>query len=260
MLTAAAATNILFYLYAGWAIAAILMLGYILRRQTIRKLKVRNQELQEEKSQSEYLLSSILPSEVIRQLKNDKIARAKAYDNVCILFTDFQGFSQIAEQLPPEVLVEELSDCFAHFDQIIEKYRLQKIKTIGDAYMCIGGLYTKGTKHVQRMTAAALEIQTFLAHRAQQTESNHPIFRARIGMHIGSVVAGVIGRNRMAFDVWGNAVNIAQQMEQQAEVGTVNVSKTTYEVIKEQFDCTFREDIQLKNGKTTAMYRVNGFK
>jgi class 3 adenylate cyclase len=245
------------YTYLGWAIALLLGVITLARQRTIRRLKEQQQQLREEKAKSDYWLSNMLPSEVVRQLKNDKIAGAQAYDNTCILFTDFQGFSQIAEQLSPRDLVTELNAYFSHFDRIIEKHRLQKIKTIGDAYMCVGGLYTKGTKHVQRMIVAALEMQAFLEHHSQQ-QTDRPLLNARIGIHTGAIVAGVIGTNQIAFDVWGNAVNVAQQMEQHAEVGTVNISDATYELVKNHFACTLRGTIQLKNGKSCKMYKVDG--
>lgn len=243
------------FFYSGWLIVLLLVIVYLVQRRTISQLKALNQLLRDEKSQGDYWLSSILPSEVVRQLKNDKTASVKSYDNVCIMFVDFKGFSEIAEQLSPEELVEELNNYFSHFDQITSKYQLQKIKTIGDAYMCVSGLYTKGPKHIQRMIVAALEIQTYLKYLADQNDGH--LFKARIGIHTGAIVAGVIGTDRMAFDVWGNAVNVAQQMEQHAEVDTVNISSTTYELVKTHFACTFRTAIELKNKKRYGMYRVD---
>ncbi|MEM9847100.1 MAG: adenylate/guanylate cyclase domain-containing protein [Bacteroidota bacterium] len=245
--------------YIGLAIVLLLLgSGYFFWQKTTRLLESKNQSLLEEKRRSEDLLSNMLPSEVVRQLKNNRVVKAESYDNICILFTDFQGFSKISENLPPEELVRELDYCFTNFDRIIEKHHLQKIKTIGDAYMCVGGLYTRGNKHVQRMVAAALEIQEFLKHRSlQKDELGGYFFEARIGIHTGSVVAGVIGTQRIAFDVWGDSVNIAQQMEQHCEVRTVNISGATYELVKDHFDCSYRGEIQVKNGKCYGMYQVS---
>ncbi|MEM6699659.1 MAG: adenylate/guanylate cyclase domain-containing protein, partial [Bacteroidota bacterium] len=242
--------------YIGFGTFAILsFLGYWLWNKTRNLLESKHQSLLEEKKRSEDLLSNILPSEVVRQLKQNKIPKAQSYHNVGVLFTDFQGFSQISKNLPPDELVNELDYCFTNFDFIIEKHHLHKIKTIGDAYMCVGGLYTRGDKHVKRMVAAALEIQEFLALRAAQKDKlGGYFFQARIGIHIGSVVAGVIGSQKMAFDVWGDTVNVAQQMEQHGEVGKVNVSQEVYELVKEQFEFIHRGAIEVKNGKKYDMY------
>lgn len=235
----------------------LLFLGYWLWNRTRNLLESKHQSLLEEKKRSEDLLSNILPSEVVRQLKQNKIPKAQSYHSVGVLFTDFQGFSQISKNLPPDELVGELDYCFTNFDFIIEKHHLHKIKTIGDAYMCVGGLYTKGDKHVRRMVTAALEIQEFLALRAAQKDKlGGYFFQARIGIHIGTVVAGVIGNQKMAFDVWGDTVNVAQQMEQHGEVGKVNVSQEIYELAKDQFEFVHRGAIEVKNGKLYDMYSV----
>lgn len=244
--------------YIGLGIlVTLLFLGYWLWNKTRNLLESKHQSLLEEKKRSEDLLSNILPSEVVRQLKQNKIPKAQSYHSVGVLFTDFQDFSQISKNLPPEELVRELDYCFTNFDYIIEKHHLHKIKTIGDAYMCVGGLYTRGDKYVQRMVAAALEIQEFLALRAAQKDRlGGYFFQARIGIHIGSVVAGVIGNQKLAFDVWGDTVNVAQQMEQHGEVGKVNVSQEIYELVKEQFEFVHRGAIEVKNGKSYDMYSV----
>jgi len=235
----------------------LLFLAYWLWNKTRKLLESKHQSLLEEKKRSEDLLSNILPSEVVRQLKQNKVPKAQSYHSVGVLFTDFQDFSQISKNLPPEELVRELDYCFTNFDYIIEKYHLHKIKTIGDAYMCVGGLYTKGNKHVQRMVAAALEIQEFLALRAAQKDKlGGYFFQARIGIHIGSVVAGVIGNQKLAFDVWGDTVNVAQQMEQHGEVEKVNVSQAVYELARTHFEFTHRGTIEVKNGKQYDMYAV----
>ena len=155
-------------------------------------------------------------------------------------------------------MVSELDYCFTAFDQIIDKYRLQKVKTIGDAYMCVGGLYTRGELHVLRMVAAALEIQQVLAERKKERiKTNNFFFEARIGIHTGPVVAGVIGSKKIAFDVWGDTVNVAQQMEQHSAVGKVNISGETYQIVQEQFECTHRGMVTAKNQQTYDMYYVD---
>lgn len=244
--------------YIGFGILGlILLLGYHFRKKSDQLLKNKNQSLLEEKKRSEDLLTNMLPTEIVRQLKTKGAAKARKYDSVSVLFSDFKGFSAIAETLSPEELVNELNHCFTVFDRITEKYRLQKIKTIGDAYMCVGGLYTRGGNHVQRMVFAALEIQQFLTNRQKKRRvKNLYSFEARIGIHTGPIVAGVIGRKKIAFDVWGNTVNVAQQMEHHGDVGKVNISGETFELVKERFSCLPRGKVMAKNKQNYEMYYV----
>ena len=253
-----AASNYQQLKYLGFGILGlILLLGYYFRKKRDQLLKSKNQSLLEEKKRSEDLLTNMLPAEVVRQLKTKGAVKARKYDSVSILFSDFKGFSKIAETLSPEELVSELNHCFTVFDRITEKYRLQKIKTIGDAYMCVGGLYTRGGNHIQRMVFAALEIQQFLADRkAKRIAKDQYFFEARIGIHTGPIVAGVIGRKKIAFDVWGNTVNVAQQMEHHGDVGKVNISGETFELVKERFLCESRGKITAKNKQEYEMYFV----
>ncbi|MEZ4931277.1 MAG: adenylate/guanylate cyclase domain-containing protein [Saprospiraceae bacterium] len=239
------------YKKIGISIFILFLLGSLYGLQKSKQmLKSMNQTVLEEKKRSEELLLNMLPAEVARELKNKASSRAHKYDGVSVLFSDFQGFSQIAKKLSPEELVMELDFCFTAFDRIIDKYRLQKIKTIGDAYMCVGGLYTKGNSHVKRMAMAALEIQQFLNNLKSKREANGKhFFEARIGIHTGSIVAGVVGTKKFAFDIWGDTVNVAQQMEFHSEPGKVNISGETYELIKDDFNCTYRSKAIIKNMK-----------
>jgi len=241
------------YLGLG-ATGLLFLLGYFFWKKNDKLLKNNNQSLLEEKKRSDDLLTNMLPAEVVRELKSNGRVKAHKYDEASVLFTDFKNFSQIAENLSPEELVQELGHCFTVFDRIIDKYRLQKIKTIGDAYMCVSGLYTRGGNHVHRMVFAALEIQQFLADRKAKGQY---FFEARLGIHTGSVVAGVIGSKKIAFDVWGNTVNVAQQMEAHSEVGKVNISGETYVLVKDKFECTQRGKVTAKNKIEYDMYYVN---
>lgn len=246
--------------FIGFGILGVLLiLGYIFWKKNDQLLKRNNQLLLEEKKRSEDLLLNMLPAEVVRQLKQKGAVKAHRYKAVSVLFSDFINFSQIAETLSPEELVGELNYCFTVFDTIIDKYHLQKIKTIGDAYMCVGGLYTRGDKHVYRMVAAALEIQQFLQNRKNIASKTTGYFsEARIGIHTGQIVAGVISTKKIAFDVWGDAVNVAQQMEQHSEKGKVNISGDTFHLIKDKFECSYRGKVLIKNKKEYDMYFVNG--
>lgn len=238
-------------------IGLLLLIGFFVLQKNNHLMKSMNQKLLEEKQRSDELLLNILPAEVARQLKNRASARAHRYDKVSVLFSDFQNFSKISEELSPEELVKELDFCFTAFDRIVDKYRLQKIKTIGDAYMCVGGLYTQGSKHVRRMVYAALEIQAFLDNLKKHriAEGKH-FFEARIGIHKGPVVAGVVGTKKFAFDIWGDTVNIAQQMEANGAAGKVNISGETYAEVINDFNCTHRGKVKIKNTKEFDMYFV----
>ncbi len=238
-------------------VALLLLAGFFAFQKSNKLFKNLNQTLLEEKHRSEELLLNILPAEVARELKSQASVRPKKHENACVLFSDFKNFSQIAKKLSPEELVAELDHCFTAFDRIIDKHRLQKIKTIGDAYMCVGGLHTQGTNHVRRMVLAALEIQVFLENMKQRRrERGRIFFEARIGIHTGPIVAGVVGTKKFAFDIWGDTVNVAQQMEYHCEPGKVNISGETYELIKEQFNCTYRSKVVVKNMKAFDMYYV----
>lgn len=239
------------------------MLGLILlwviffRRKSSQLLKNSNQKLLEEKKRSEELLLNILPAEVAKELKNQASVKAKKHEAVTVLFSDFKNFSKIANRLEPEILIQELDFCFKAFDRIIDKHRLQKIKTIGDAYMCVGGLYTKGSNHVGRIILAALEIQRFLNNIKKEREANgQTFFEARIGIHIGPVVSGVVGSKKFAFDIWGDTVNVAQQMETNGSPGKVNISGEIYALINDHFECTHRGKVTAKNKKEFDMYFV----
>ena len=240
-------------------IAILLLAGFFAFQKSNRLFKNLNQTLLEEKHRSEELLLNILPAEVARELKSHASVKPKKHEQACVLFSDFKNFSQIAKNLTPEELVAELDNCFSAFDRIIDKHRLQKIKTIGDAYMCVGGLHTQGTVHVRRMVLAALEIQQLLENmKKRRQELGRIFFEARIGIHTGAIVAGVVGSKKFAFDVWGDTVNVAQQMEYHCEPGMVNISGETYELIKDQFNCIFRSKVVVKNMKAFDMYYVEG--
>lgn len=211
------------------------------------------------KIRSDELLLNILPAEVAEELKSKGSTSAKQFENVTVMFTDFKNFTQIAEQLSPQELVSEIHTCFKAFDQIIEKYTIEKIKTIGDAYMCVGGLPVSNITHAIDVVGAALEIQQFIMHHSEQRKAEgKELFEIRIGIHTGPVVAGIVGIKKFAYDIWGDTVNIASRMESNGEAGKVNVSETTYELVKKQFTCTYRGKIKVKNKGELDMYFVEG--
>jgi adenylate cyclase len=209
------------------------------------------------KKRSDELLLNILPSEVAEELKAKGSAAAKQFDDVTVMFTDFKNFTQISEKLSPTELVNEIHTCFKAFDNIITKHNIEKIKTIGDAYMCAGGLPVANTTNATDVVNAALEIQKFMQEHLQQrkSEGKEP-FEIRIGIHTGPVVAGIVGVKKFAYDIWGDTVNIASRMESSGEGGKVNISGSTYELVKDKFKCKHRGKIQAKNKGEIDMYFV----
>ncbi|MBU6340883.1 MAG: adenylate/guanylate cyclase domain-containing protein [Bacteroidetes bacterium] len=231
--------------------------SYFRARQNAAVLKAMNKVIREEQSRSENLLLNILPSLVADELKSKGRTQARYFEDVSVLFADFVGFSKIAEQLSPQQLVNELDTCFQAFDEIIAKYGLEKIKTIGDAYMCAGGLPDGGGSMLRSMVEAAREMQFWLNQWNDNREkSGQPRYDARIGIHCGPVVAGVVGSKKFAFDIWGDTVNIASRVEQAGEGGKINISGEAYQVVRAYFPCTYRGKIAVKNKGEIDMYFV----
>ncbi|MEM9992433.1 MAG: adenylate/guanylate cyclase domain-containing protein, partial [Bacteroidota bacterium] len=184
-------------------------------------------------------------------------AKARRYEQVTVMFTDFKNFTKMAERLTPEQLVKELDDCFKAFDLIVSQYPdIEKIKTIGDAYMCASG-FSGSRSAPNSITRAALEFQEYLQDmKLQKQRLGLPFFEARIGLHTGPVVAGVVGSKKFSYDIWGDTVNLAARMEQNSEVGAINVSENTYQLIRYNFKCAHRGRVQAKNKGMVDMYFV----
>lgn len=215
--------------------------------------------ISKEKKRSEELLLNILPEETAEELKATGSAKAKSFDSVSVLFTDFKNFTLASEKLTPEELVAEINYCYSEFDRIIEKYRIEKIKTIGDAYMCAGGLPVPNDTHPFDVVAAGLEMVEFIAKNKKEREARgEPFFELRLGVHTGPVVAGIVGIKKFAYDIWGDTVNTASRMESSGEIGKVNISGATYEIVKDKFKCIHRGKIQAKNKGMIDMYFVEG--
>lgn len=209
------------------------------------------------KKLSDELLLNILPEEVAEELKAKGSAEAQLIDEVTVLFTDFKGFTAISEKLSPKELVKDLNECFSAFDHIMVKHNMEKIKTIGDSYMAAGGLPTANTTHAEDAVKAAIEIRDFIeAGKADKLAKGEPFFEIRIGIHTGPVVAGIVGVKKFAYDIWGDTVNTASRMESSGEVGQVNISETTYALVKDKFNCVSRGKIQAKGKGETEMYFV----
>ncbi len=216
-----------------------------------------NHEIRKQRDESNQLLLNILPNEVAQELKATGKATPKHYDMATVLFTDFKGFTKISEKLTPEQIIHELDLCFLKFDEIIEKYGVEKIKTIGDAYMCAGGIPVANRTNPIDVVKAGLEMQEFMEQfKAEKQAKGEPVWELRIGVHTGPLVAGVVGKNKFAYDIWGDTVNLAARMESSGEVGKVNISETTYELVKSHFQCTHRGKIAAKNKGEVDMYFV----
>jgi class 3 adenylate cyclase len=251
-----------YLLFALLGIVAILAGAFYLRYLTTKNhnktLEALNAAIKEEKMRSENLLLNILPAVIAEELKNKGAAQARHYDYASVLFTDFVNFTSIAERLNPQELVSELDYCFRNFDDITKKHDLEKIKTIGDSYMCASGIPTPNPQHAQNIVRAAIEIQHFLeTWNTQRLQQGKPLFETRIGIHTGPLVAGVVGTNKFAYDIWGDTVNVAARMESQGEAGRINISKNTYELVKNEFTCAYRGEIETKNKGKIEMYFVN---
>jgi len=210
-----------------------------------------------EKKKSEKLLLNILPFAVATELKQTGQYQPKTYSMVTVMFTDFIDFTRVSEKVSAELLVGELNYCFSAFDDILQKHNIEKIKTVGDGYLCASGLPTLSYTHAFDMVMAALEMKNFIISRQKEKEGKGEIaFEIRIGIHTGSVVAGIVGTKKFSYDIWGDTVNIAARMESSSEAGQVNISGTTYELVKDKFKCTYRGKIEAKNKGETDMYFV----
>jgi class 3 adenylate cyclase/outer membrane protein assembly factor BamB len=257
------------------AVIAILLLLYGIyrwRTATLRRqkrileqtVKERTAEVVEEKAEverqkekSDELLLNILPSEVAEELKEKGFTTAKSFDEVTVLFSDIKGFTSVAEKLTAQELVKEINTYFSAFDNIILKYGLEKIKTIGDAYIAAGGLPEKNSATAQNVIEAAIAMQQVIQQlKDERVSLSRPYFELRIGIHTGHVVAGVVGIKKFQYDIWGDTVNIAARMEQSGVPGKINISQQTYELVKEQFNCVHRGKIEAKNKGEIDMYFV----
>ncbi len=244
------------------AFGLLLLIGLIYNRYRIKsksnqELAEKNEIIETERHRAEELLLNILPSETANELKEHGKAAAKKYDSVTVLFTDFQSFTQIAEKMPPEALVAQLDECFKAFDEIAERHGIEKIKTIGDSYMCAGGLPTPNDTHAEDVVKAAMEMRTFMQHfGAKQRTKGLPEFKTRFGIHSGPVVAGVVGSKKFAYDIWGDTVNLAARMEEKSEAGKINISKNTYELLNNHFQFEDRGKLMAKNKGEVEMFFV----
>jgi len=219
------------------------------------KVKERTNELQAEKKKSDDLLLNILPEDIANELKQTGHTKPRSYEIATVMFTDFENFTNKSEMLSPEELVNLIDTCFTKFDQIISKHKMEKIKTIGDSYLCVSGVPDPSTHSAVNAVEAAIEIlDAIKAFRTGPDGANY--FDIRIGIHTGPLVAGVVGDKKFAFDIWGDTVNTASRMEQNSEANKINVSRTTYELVKDKYHCVYRGKKAAKNKGKIEMYFV----
>ena len=211
-----------------------------------------------DKTRSDELLLNILPAMIAETLKSGNEVEPRYYDSATIMFTDFKGFTRSAETSEPRTLVNVLNQYFSGFDEIIEQHNLEKLKTIGDAYMCAGGLPTENRTHAVDACHAALQIQSFVTRvNRQRKKMRLRPWELRIGIHTGPVMAGVVGRKKFTYDIWGDAVNVASLMESSGEAGRIVISESTYHCVKDEFECKRRGPIKGKNKGVLESYFLN---
>ncbi len=221
----------------------------------VRRAFLATRDVVVEHERSEKLLRNILPAELAHELSATGSARPARHESVTILFTDFSGFTQTASTMPADRMVAELNEIFAAFDDITDACGVEKIKTIGDAYMAAAGLPKPCADHAQRCVRAGLSMLDYLEGRNKTAAFKWSL---RVGVHSGPVVAGVVGKRKYAFDIWGDTVNIASRMESSGEIGRVNVSAYTFDLIRAEFDCAYRGKVDAKGKGQIDMYFVTG--
>ena len=257
--------------YFIYVIFAVLLLWAIIKARTYqfakerykleRIINERTEEMVKEMDKTENLLANVLPKDTADELKlKGKVAKKK-YKMATVLFSDIQGFTKIAEEMNPEKLIDELDTFFYHFDLVVEKYNIEKIKTIGDAYMCAGGIPDKNRTNPIEVVLAAIEMQEYMRKLKKEAKSRGQNFwDIRIGVHTGPIIAGVVGQKKLSYDIWGDTVNTASRMESSGEAGRVNISGSTYEFVKEFFNCEYRGKMPVKYKGEIDMYFVNGIR
>jgi class 3 adenylate cyclase len=230
---------------------------YIWRIATEKLIVKKNKRLGKEKKRGDQLLHNILPKEIASELMKNGSVKPRHYSSATIMMVDFKNFSGISKALTPEQLIHDLDFCFTNFDHITERFGLEKIKTIGDAYLCVGGVPSSNKRHQFDCIEAAKAMIEFLnTWKEERILTLEPIFEGRFGIHTGPVIAGVVGDRKFVFDVWGDAVNICARLESSSEVGRINISQTTFNLVKTKYTCTHRGKIEIKNNEPIDMYFV----
>jgi adenylate cyclase len=243
-----------------WALYAQLSLRFARTQYMLEQIiNKRTEDLIVEKEKTENLLANVLPKNTASEIMEKGKATKIKYNFVTVLFSDIQGFTKIAEEMNPEVLIDELDKFFFHFDSVVERLGIEKIKTIGDAYMCAGGIPEKNRTNPVEVILAALEMQIYMTRLKEASQvQGMKYWDIRIGIHTGTVVAGVVGHKKLSYDIWGDTVNTASRMESSGEAGKINISGTTYEFVKDFFICEHRGKMPVKYKGELDMYFVDG--
>ena len=260
-------TRLAFVIYIIAAILLFVLIGkwreFYFAREKFKLENIiheRTEEVVIQKEKADNLLERVLPKNTAKELKSGRKAGPYHYNMVTVLFSDIQGFTKIAEQMDSELLIDELDHFFLQFDTVVEKYNIEKIKTIGDAYMCAGGIPAKNRTNPVEVVVAALEMQSFMKELKRKSDkSTSHIWDLRIGIDTGPVVAGVLGRSKISYYIWGGTVNTASRMEASGEPGKINVTENTYMLIKDFFICQYRGKMPVKYKGEIDMYFVEGF-
>lgn len=240
---------------AGMVFGALLF--FVIQRDAAYKLlDIEKGKVETEKGKAESLLLNILPKDIAEFLKNEPKVFADSYDQTSILFADVVNFTSLSADLQPMELVEILNEVFSHFDELVEKYDLEKIKTIGDCYMVASGIPRSRVDHAQAIASLALDMQNYVEKR----QFGGKQIQFRIGINSGPVVAGVIGRKKFIYDLWGDAVNIASRMESSGQPGVIQVTRSTYELISDSFICESQASVNVKGKGETEVWHLKGAK
>lgn len=246
--------RVAFYFISPFTVFVVVVVFFLIT--TIQGINAERSYIRE-RDKADQLLLNILPEAVATELKEKGKAEAREYAHASVLFTDFIGFTSIAEKMTPVQLLRELDFCFSEFDRICDKYDLERLKTVGDAFMACAGLPEPNPEHAARCVRAALEMREFMVnYRAEKAKAGKPCWDIRIGIHSGPVVAGIVGQKKFAYDIWGDTVNLASRMESAAVAGQVNISRATYDLVKEDFKCEPRGEVSVKNRGTVEMFTV----
>jgi len=240
---------------------ALILRAYQFLHKINDRLEAKNVEIESERAKSESLLLNILPTTIADELKSSGSTQPVHFDSASVLFTDFVGFTNVAEKFSAKELVAELDRCFSYFDSLMQRYKLEKLKTIGDSYMCAGGLPSPNRTHAIDCVLAALEIQAFMNQLKEiKDKQGEPYWELRVGIHTGPLVAGVIGEKKFQYDVWGDTVNTASRMESSGVPGKVNISSATETLVGNFFEIESRGRIAAKNKGEIEMYFVTGLR
>lgn len=217
------------------------------------ELQVKSRELEEEKKKTDLLLKNILPEEIVNEIKIHGNVKPRLYSAVSVLFTELCDFDLITSYVDPNLLLTELNEVFENFDRIVQKYNIEKLKTIGDSYMIASGLPETADDHAEKLLQAAIEMQSYISKR---NESKNIKLQMKVGIHSGPVVAGIVGMKKFTYDIWGDAVNIASRMASGCEPNKINISGDTFRLVKDKFNCIYRGKLQAKGKGEIDMYYV----